>query len=67
MSPPTLRLINDYWCAANYLAAGQIYLRSNPFLRRPLEPGDIKQKLVGHWGSVPGLDDPQVAAGCAGK
>jgi xylulose-5-phosphate/fructose-6-phosphate phosphoketolase len=56
MSPPRLGLINDYWRAANYLAAGQIYLRSNPLLRRPLEPSDIKPRPVGHWGTVPGLN-----------
>jgi xylulose-5-phosphate/fructose-6-phosphate phosphoketolase len=56
MSPSTLQLINDYWRAANYLAAGQIYLRSNPLLRRPLEPSDIKPRPVGHWGTSPGLN-----------
>ena len=56
ISPPTLRLINDYWSAANYLAAGRIYLRSNPLLRRPLEPSDIKSRPVGHWGTAPGLN-----------
>ncbi len=56
MSPSMLRLINDYWRAANYLAAGQIYLRSNPLLRRPLERDDIKPRPVGHWGTAPGLN-----------
>jgi xylulose-5-phosphate/fructose-6-phosphate phosphoketolase len=56
MSPPKLGLINDYWRAANYLAAGQIYLRSNPLLRRPLEPSDIKPRPAGHWGTAPGLN-----------
>jgi xylulose-5-phosphate/fructose-6-phosphate phosphoketolase len=56
MSPSTLGLINDYWCAANYLAAGQIYLRGNPLLKRTLEPADIKPRPVGHWGTAPGLN-----------
>jgi xylulose-5-phosphate/fructose-6-phosphate phosphoketolase len=56
MSPPTLSLINDYWQAANYLAAGQIYLRANPLLKRPLEPSDLKPRPVGHWGTAPGLN-----------
>ncbi len=51
-----LELINQYWKAANYLAIGQIYLRSNPLLRKPLTAGDIKPRLLGHWGTVPGLN-----------
>jgi len=50
-----LYLINAYWRACNYLAAGMIYLQDNPLLRRPLEATDIKQRLLGHWGSSPGL------------
>jgi len=53
---PALRLVNDYWRAANYLAAGQIYLRSNSLLRRPLEPSDVKPRPIGHWGTTPGLN-----------
>jgi xylulose-5-phosphate/fructose-6-phosphate phosphoketolase len=53
---PALRLINDYWRAANYLAAGQIYLRSNSLLRRPLEPSDVKPRPIGHWRTTPGLN-----------
>jgi xylulose-5-phosphate/fructose-6-phosphate phosphoketolase len=56
ISPGVLGLINDYWLATNYLAAGQIYLRSNPLLKRPLEPSDIKPRPVGHWGTSPGLN-----------
>jgi xylulose-5-phosphate/fructose-6-phosphate phosphoketolase len=54
--PSRLRLVNDYWRAANYLTAGQIYLRSNPLLKRPLEISDVKPKPVGHWGTAPGLN-----------
>jgi xylulose-5-phosphate/fructose-6-phosphate phosphoketolase len=51
-----LNLIDAYWRAANYLAVGQIYLLDNPMLRRPLEPSDIKPRLLGHWGTTPGLN-----------
>ncbi len=51
-----LRLIDAYWRAANYLSVGQIYLLDNPLLRRPLEAGDIKPRLLGHWGTTPGLN-----------
>ena len=51
----TLLLKMDaYWRAANYLAVGQIYLRDNPLLRRPLLRSDIKNMLLGHWGTTPG-------------
>ena len=46
--------INRYFNAANYLAVGQLYLKDNPLLRRPLEMSDVKKKIVGHWGTVPG-------------
>jgi len=52
----TLQLMHRYWCAANYLSVGQIYLRDNPLLRRPLERTDIKRRLLGHWGTTPGLN-----------
>ena len=48
--------INDYWNAANYLAAGQIYLQENALLKEPLQPGHIKPRLLGHWGTSPGLN-----------
>ena len=46
--------IDAYWRAANYLSAAQLYLLDDPLLRRPLEPADIKKKIVGHWGTCPG-------------
>lgn len=49
-----LNKIDAYWRAANYLSVGQIYLRDNPLLRRPLQPSDVKQLLLGHWGTTPG-------------
>src|SRR3954447_463384 len=51
-----LERIDAYWRAANYLAVGQIYLLDNPLLRRPLQPEDIKPRLLGHWGTTPGLN-----------
>ncbi len=50
-----LQKINAYWRACNYLAAGMIYLRDNPLLREPLKKEHIKSRLLGHWGSSPGL------------
>ncbi|HEY9291602.1 MAG TPA: phosphoketolase family protein [Microlunatus sp.] len=50
-----LAAVDAWWRACNYLAVGQIYLQANPLLRRPLEPGDIKPRLLGHWGTSPGL------------
>jgi xylulose-5-phosphate/fructose-6-phosphate phosphoketolase len=47
--------MDAYWRACNYLAAGMIYLRANPLLREPLQPGHVKQRLLGHWGASPGL------------
>src|SRR6266581_7524080 len=55
LSPEELRKIDSYWRACNYLAAGMIYLRANPLLRDPLKVEHIKQRLLGHWGSSPGL------------
>ncbi|HMS31874.1 MAG TPA: phosphoketolase family protein [Candidatus Saccharibacteria bacterium] len=49
-----LAKLNAYWRAANYLSVGQIYLRDNPLLRRPLKLSDIKNNLLGHWGTTPG-------------
>jgi xylulose-5-phosphate/fructose-6-phosphate phosphoketolase len=51
-----LRILDGYWRAANYLSAGQIYLMANPLLRQPLRPEDIKPRLLGHWGTTPGLN-----------
>jgi XFP N-terminal domain len=49
------RRIDAYWRAANYLSVGQIYLLDNPLLREPLRLEHIKQRLLGHWGTSPGL------------
>ncbi len=51
-----LRAIDAWWRAANYLGVGQIYLLDNPLLRKPLEPRHIKPRLLGHWGTTPGLN-----------
>ena len=51
-----LQGIDAYWRAANYLSVGQIYLLDNPLLRRPLEPAHLKPRLLGHWGTTPGLN-----------
>src|SRR2546426_6610313 len=56
LSPQELSRMNRYWRAANYLAAGQIYLHDNPLLREPLKPEHIKPRLLGHWGTTPGLN-----------
>ncbi len=50
-----LHKINAYWRACNYLAVGMIYLRENPLLQEPIKPSDVKHRLLGHWGSSPGL------------
>ncbi len=52
---PQFNLIDRYWRAANYLTVGQIYLRANPLLREPLTADHIKPRLLGHWGTSPGL------------
>ena len=54
LTPEMLRKIDAYWRAANYLAAGQLYLLDNPLLRKPLQPEHLKKTIVGHWGTVPG-------------
>ncbi|MFE6281552.1 phosphoketolase [Streptomyces sp. NPDC057877] len=51
-----LRRLDAHWRAANYLAAGQIYLLANPLLTEPLQPAHIKPRLLGHWGTSPGLN-----------
>jgi len=55
LSPEEMRKLHAYWRAANYLAVGMIYLRQNPLLREPLKPEQIKNRLLGHWGSSPGI------------
>jgi xylulose-5-phosphate/fructose-6-phosphate phosphoketolase len=54
ISKDLLEKMHRYWCAANYLSVGQIYLRDNPLLREPLKMEHIKRRLLGHWGSDPG-------------
>src|SRR5260370_1806551 len=54
--PEDLRKMHAYWRAANYLSVGQIYLYANPLLREPLKFGHIKPRLLGHWGTTPGLN-----------
>ena len=51
-----LDLIDAYWRAANYLSVGQIYLLANPLLREPLQAEHVKPRLLGHWGTTPGLN-----------
>jgi xylulose-5-phosphate/fructose-6-phosphate phosphoketolase len=51
-----LRTLDSYWRAANYLSVGQIYLLDNPLLREPLRPEHVKPRLLGHWGTTPGLN-----------
>jgi xylulose-5-phosphate/fructose-6-phosphate phosphoketolase len=52
----TLRKMHSYWQAANYLSVGQIYLLANPLLREALAPSHVKPRLLGHWGTTPGLN-----------
>src|ERR1700678_928348 len=56
LSPEELRKIDAYWRAANYLSVGQIYLYDNPLLTGPLKLEHIKPRLLGHWGTTPGLN-----------
>jgi xylulose-5-phosphate/fructose-6-phosphate phosphoketolase len=56
ITPEELRLIDAWWRAANYLSVGQIYLLANPLLHEPLRPEHVKPRLLGHWGTTPGLN-----------
>ncbi len=56
LSDHELCRLHAYWRAANYLSVGQIYLLDNPLLREPLRPEHIKPRLMGHWGTTPGLN-----------
>ena len=56
LSEEQLKLIDAYWRAANYLSVGQIYLYDNPLLKQPLGKEHIKPRLLGHWGTTPGLN-----------
>ncbi len=55
LDPARAQAIQRYWSAANYLTVGQIYLRENALLKEPLQPAHIKPRLLGHWGTSPGL------------
>src|SRR5437762_11219925 len=56
LSREELRKMHAYWRAANYLSVGQIYLLDNPLLKEPLRREHIKPRLLGHWGTTPGLN-----------
>ena len=56
VSHDALRSLDAWWRAANYLSVGQIYLRANPLLREPLTIAHVKPRLLGHWGTTPGLN-----------
>src|SRR4051794_19633885 len=56
LSTDELRRLDDWWRAANYLSVGQIYLLDNPLLREPLTLDHVKPRLLGHWGTTPGLN-----------
>jgi xylulose-5-phosphate/fructose-6-phosphate phosphoketolase len=56
LSKDELQLLDAYWRAANYLSVGQIYLYDNPLLKKPLSKEHIKPRLLGHWGTTPGLN-----------
>jgi xylulose-5-phosphate/fructose-6-phosphate phosphoketolase len=56
LNPELLRKLDAYWRAVNYLSVGQIYLYDNPLLKKPLTLAHIKPRLLGHWGTTPGLN-----------
>src|SRR5207249_198242 len=56
LSAGELRHIDAWWRAANYLSVGQIFLLDNPLLRQPLRAEHVKRRLLGHWGTTPGLN-----------
>src|SRR5437016_6415360 len=56
LTPELLRKLDGWWRAANYLSVGQIYLYDNPLLKKPLKLAHIKPRLLGHWGTTPGLN-----------
>src|SRR5213079_2619509 len=56
LSEGELRRIDGWWRAANYLSVGQIYLLDNPLLKEPLSKEHVKPRLLGHWGTTPGLN-----------
>ena len=56
LSDELLQRMDAYWRATNYLSVGQIYLLANPLLREPLQLAHVKPRLLGHWGTTPGLN-----------
>ena len=56
LSAEELRKLDAYWRASNYLSVGQIYLLDNPLLKEPLKREHVKPRLLGHWGTTPGLN-----------
>src|SRR5689334_12480209 len=56
LAPDLLEKMDAWWRAANYLSVGQIYLYDNPLLKEPLKRAHIKPRLLGHWGTTPGLN-----------
>ncbi len=56
LTPELLHQMDAYWRAANYLSVGQIYLYDNPLLKKPLTLEQVKPRLMGHWGTTPGLN-----------
>lgn len=56
LSDALLKKMHRYWCASNYLSVGQIYLLDNPLLKEPLKLEHVKPRLLGHWGTTPGLN-----------
>ena len=56
LTPELLRKLDAWWRAANYLSVGQIYFYDNPLLKQPLKLAHLKPRLLGHWGTTPGLN-----------
>ena len=56
VSEEAIEGMDKYWRVANYMSIGQIYLRSNPLMKEPFTRDDVKHRLVGHWGTTPGLN-----------
>ena len=65
LSEKELAMMDAYWRASNYLSVGQIYLYDNPLLKQPLTKEHIKPRLLGHWGTSPGLNFIYDASGLA--
>jgi xylulose-5-phosphate/fructose-6-phosphate phosphoketolase len=56
LAKPDFERMNSYWQAVNYLSVGQVYLQANALLRKPLRLEHVKPRLLGHWGTTPGLN-----------